>query len=469
MTEHPTEDFSHNRVLTLKAPWEKSFDQILTPFERFVKRQATAGLLLMFTALAALIFANSALGEHYRHMLHIPMGFTLGEWHIEKSVHHWINDGLMTLFFFVVGLELKREVLVGELANLRMAILPIVAAIGGMVMPALIYVAINPSGDALRGWGIPMATDIAFALGVIALLAGRVPKSLITFLVALAIVDDLGAIVIIALFYTEQLVWQALISAAVITSLMIMMNLIGVRRASPYFILGFVLWIALMKSGVHATLAGVISAFTIPSLPRYEPKSFSLRMRELLDKLDNSYVPGESILKNQKMAQTVSALYTGVVGVKTPLQRLENTMHIPVAFLVLPLFSLFNAGVQIDFGNILGSLNQPVVIGVSFGLMFGKLFGIVGFSWIALRIGLVTLPPLVTIHHILGAALLGSIGFTMSIFIAELAFSHQPLLIEQAKLGILTTSVVAGFAGYFILYKLGGEKRPLREHVKVSH
>ncbi len=455
MNEHATENFSHNRVRTVKAPWEKGFEHIMTPFERFVKHQATAGLILMFTALAALILANSAVGEHYRHLLHVPLGFTLGDWQIEKSIHHWINDGLMTLFFFIVGLELKREILVGELANIRMAALPITAAIGGMVVPALIYIAINPSGDALRGWGIPMATDIAFALGVIALLAGRVPKPLITFLVALAIVDDLGAIVIIALFYTEQLVGQALIGAAVITIVMIMMNLIGVRRATPYFILGFALWIALMKSGVHATLAGVISAFTIPSLPRYEPKSFSLRMRELLDQLDKSYVPGESILKNQKMAQTVSTLYTGVAGVKTPLQRLENTMHIPVAFLVLPLFALFNAGVQIDFDNIFGSLNQPVVIGVSFGLLLGKVLGIVGFSWIALRLGVVSLPPMVTIQHIFGAALLGSIGFTMSIFIAELAFSHQPLLIEQAKLGILTTSILAGVMGYLLLYRLG--------------
>ncbi len=468
MTEQTTEIFSHIHVRTVNAPWEKGFDHILTPFERFVKHQATTGLILMLTGLLALIIANSIFGDHYRHMLHVPMGFTLGEWHIEKSVHHWVNDGLMTLFFFVVGLELKREILVGELANIRMASLPIVAALGGMLMPALIYITINPTGDALRGWGIPMATDIAFALGVIALLAGRVPKSLITFLVALAIVDDLGAIVIIALFYTEQLVWQALLLAAAITTIMVMMNLVGVRRATPYFIMGVLLWAALTKSGVHATLAGVISAFTIPSLPRYEPRSFSLRMRELLDKLDNSYIPGESILKNQRMAQTVGALYTGVVGVKTPLQRLEHTLHIPVAFLVLPLFALFNAGIQIDFGNFAASLNQPVVIGVSFGLMLGKLIGIVGFSWAALRLGLVTLPPLVTIQHIFGAALLGSIGFTMSIFIAELAFSHQPLLIEQAKLGILTTSVLAGFAGYCVLYRLGKEKAPIARTLKST-
>jgi len=462
MSHSSEEAFEHKKVRLLSAPWEKGFNQIVTPFERFVKHQATAGLLLMLTALIALVLSNTVLGEHYRHMLHVPMGFSLGPWHIEKTIHHWVNDGLMTLFFFVVGLELKREILVGELANIRMAMLPIIAAIGGMLVPALIYAAINPSGDALRGWGIPMATDIAFALGVIALLAGHVPKALITFLVALAIVDDLGAIVIIALFYTEQLAVPALITGAGLTAIMVIMNLVGVRRPMPYFLLGFLLWVALMKSGVHATLAGVICAFTIPSLARFEPQSFSQRMRELLDNFDHSYKPGESILKNQHMAATVGALHKGVAGVETPLQRLETSMHVPVAFLVLPLFALFNAGIQIEFGDFFISLSQPVVIGVAIGLMVGKFIGIAGFSWLAVRLGVTTLPPLVSMAHICGAALLGSIGFTMSIFIAELAFIHQPDLLAQAKLGILVASLLAGVIGYLWLRQLGQTKQPIK-------
>ncbi len=463
MNDSIEETFENEKVRHLYAPWEKGFDQVLTPFERFINHQATAGLLLMFTALIAVILANSSLGDNYRHLLHLPVGFNVGIWHIEKTFHHWVNDGLMTMFFFVVGLELKREILVGELANPRMAALPVVAAIGGMIVPALIYVLFNSEGDALRGWGIPMATDIAFALGVIALLAGRVPKALITFLVALAIVDDLGAIVIIALFYTEQLVWQALMAAALITVIMVILNLAGVCRPAPYFLLGFLLWASLMKSGVHATLAGVISAFTIPALPRFDPQSFSLRMRELLERFDNSFTPGESILKNQKMVTTVQSLHKGVAGVEAPLQQLEHSMHAPVAFLILPLFALFNAGVNIDFGNIFTTLSHPIVIGVSMGLMFGKFIGVAGCSWVALRLGLVSLPPQVSMAHVCGAAMLASIGFTMSIFIAELAFSHQPEMVEQAKIGILIASLLAGIAGYTWLYRLSTISNNKRE------
>jgi NhaA family Na+:H+ antiporter len=455
MSDKTSKLFKKSRFRLIYAPWQKSFDRMLTPFERFVKHQATAGLLLMFTAFIALVLANSALSESYQHLLHVSAGFNFGSWQLEKSLHHWINDGLMTLFFFIVGLELKREILVGELANLKMAILPVAAAIGGMVAPALIYLTINPSGDVSRGWGIPMATDIAFALGVIALLADRVPKALITFLVALAIVDDLGAVVVIALFYTEQLMLQYLVIGGILIGVMVIMNLVGIRHPLPYFIFGILLWFAMLKSGVHATLAGVITAFSIPALPKFDPKSFSVRMRHLLDSFDESYEPGESILKNQDMAAVVQALEKGVQGVETPLQRLEHSMHMPVAFLVLPLFALFNAGIQIDFSNLASSLSEPVTLGVSVGLLLGKFIGIVGFSWLAIRLGLSALPADVRMAHICGAALLGSIGFTMSIFVAELAFVQHPEMIAQAKLGILAASVFAGVVGYICLYHLG--------------
>jgi NhaA family Na+:H+ antiporter len=457
MNEADQPQFEDGDTRKIRAPWEKSFERIITPFERFVNHQATAGLLLMTTAFVALVIANSPLLAHYQHLLHTQVGFQFGDWGLQKTLHHWINDGLMALFFFVVGLELKREILVGELANPRMAILPIMGAIGGMLVPALIYFTINSSGDAANGWGIPMATDIAFALGVIALLAGRVPKSLITFLVAIAIVDDLGAVMVIALFYTEELVWQFLVASAAITGIMIMANLFGVRRSSIYFVLGALLWYTLLKSGVHATLAGVITAFTIPALPRFDPKSFSLRMHAMLNRFDESYVPGESILKNQNMAAIVQTLGNGIKGVKTPLQRLEHVMHTPVAFLILPLFALFNAGVTIDFGNFTQSLLEPITVGVSLGLIFGKFIGIVGCSWLAVRLQLASLPTGVTMTHIIGAALLASIGFTMSIFIAELAFSGQPEMILQAKLGILLASLSAGIAGYIWLYRLGSD------------
>ena len=441
----------------LLAPWERNFDRILTPFEEFVHRETTSGLFLMAAALVALLWANSPLASYYQSLLHTPLGFSLGPWELRKTLHHWVNDGLMTLFFFVVGLELKREILVGELAQPRHAALPILAAIGGMAVPALLYFTLVSGGDALRGWGIPMATDIAFALGVIALLAHRVPKNLITFLVALAIVDDLGAVVVIALFYTEQLSWPLLLAAGALTGLLVAMNLAGVRRAPAYFTIGFLLWLALLKSGVHATLAGVITAFTIPALPRYEPRAFSRRMRELLDRFDASHRPGESILQNQDLTAIVQTLAKGVGGVQTPLRRLEDDMHLPVAFLVLPLFALFNAGVPIEFGELGTALMQPVTLAVGTGLVVGKFIGIAGVAWLAVRSGRVDLPTGVSMAQIAGAALLGGIGFTMSIFIAELAFAHQPERILEAKLGILSASLLAGISGSAWLYRTGNK------------
>lgn len=456
--DHSSEKFEHEKLRVLYAPWERNLDRLLTPFEKFVRHQATAGLILMFTALVALVLANSAWGESYRHALHVPISFGFGDFVIAKSLQHWINDGLMTLFFFVVGLELKREFLVGELSSLRMAALPVIAAIGGMLIPALIYFAFNPADDAARGWGIPMATDIAFALGVIALLAGRVPKALISFLVALAIVDDLGAIVIIAFFYTDKLVWSALLAGGVITFFMVVLNLVGVRRTVPYFILGFMLWMALIASGVHATLAGVISAFTIPALPRFDPHVFLERLKELVQKFDNSFEDGASILKNQRMISTLQAIDKGVEGVEPPLQRIIHVAHMPVAFCILPIFALFNAGVQIDFSGVSETLQQPVVLGVSLGLLIGKFVGITCFSWLALQLNVVSLPSGVSMMHIAGAAILASIGFTMSIFVTDLAFGDEPLLMQQAKFGILLASLLAGGIGYYWLYRLGNQK-----------
>jgi NhaA family Na+:H+ antiporter len=442
----------------IKAPWEKQFDRVLTPFEQFVKSETTSGLMLMATALLALIIANSALAHFYHDFLHMHVAFTWGDWlHLDKTLHHWVNDGLMTLFFFVVGLELKRELMVGELSKPRQAALPIFAAVGGMVVPALVYVAINSNGDTINGWGIPMATDIAFALGVIALLASRVPKSLITFLVALAIVDDLGAVVVIALFYTEQLVWEFLFMGMALTALLGVMNMAGLRQPLIYFIVGVLLWFALLQSGVHATLAGVITAFMIPALPKFDPASFSKRMHEMLDKFDDSLEKDNNILTNQDLHGVVQTIENGVHGVETPLQRLEHTMHMPVALLVLPIFAFFNAGVTIDFANIGAAFSNSVTLGVGAGLIIGKFIGIVGASWLALRLGMATLPPTVTLSHISGAALLGGIGFTMSIFIAELAFAGQPDMILQAKLGILGSSLLAGVVGYLWLYRLGNK------------
>ena len=437
------------------APWEQAFNRVLTPFEEFIHRQTTSGLLLMMTAILALVLANSPLAYLYQQIQHLNLGFNIGSWSLENSLHHWVNDGLMALFFFVVGLELKREILVGELANPRQAALPIVAAIGGMVVPALIYFSINPGGDAARGWGIPMATDIAFALGAIALLASRVPKALITFLVALAIVDDLGAVIVIAVFYTETISIGALTAVAIVFGMLIILNVAGIRKITPYFILSVFLWYAMYKSGVHATLAGVLGAFSVPARPKYNPDRFSDHVRELIERFDSSHVTGQSIMTNDKLRAIVQTLENGIHQVEAPLQRLEHAWHLPVAYLVIPIFALFNAGIPLQLSGIGQTLLHPVTLGVSLGLIGGKVIGIAGTCWIALKLNIGQLPAGTRFTQIIGVSLLGGIGFTMSIFIAELGFIHQPELLLMAKTGILFASLVAGVSGFIWLYLAG--------------
>ena len=439
------------------APWEKAFDRVLTPFEEFIHRQTTGGLLLIATAVIALLLANGPLAYLYHQVQHLEIGINIGSWSLENSLHHWINDGLMALFFFVVGLELKREILVGELANPRMAALPIVAAIGGMVVPALIYFMINPEGDAARGWGIPMATDIAFALGAIALLASRVPRALITFLVALAIVDDLGAVMVIAVFYTEKLSMGWLMTSGIFFGLLMTLNVAGIRKLTPYFILAVFLWYAMLQSGVHATIAGILGAFSVPARPKYNPAHFSNHVKESIAQFDASHVPGQSIMTNDKLRGIVHALESGALQVQAPLQRLEHAWHLPVAYFVIPVFALFNAGIPLDFASIGETLAHPVTLGVSMGLVAGKVLGIAGFSWVAIKLGVGYLPAGTRFNQIIGVSLLGGIGFTMSIFIAELGFIHQPQLLLMAKTGILFASLFAGVTGFIWLYLAGNK------------
>jgi len=437
------------------ARWEKSFSKIVTPLEEFIHEESTSGLLLMAMAILALVLANSGMAAFYEHLVHTPVAIHIGDWVLEKSIHHWVNDGLMALFFFVVGLELKREIMVGELAVPRQAALPIVAAIGGMVVPALIYFAINPDGDAALGWGIPMATDIAFAIGALVLLGNRVPKALITFLVALAIVDDLGAVVVIALFYTDHLVVEALLVAALIFGILIACNLAGIRHPVPYLLLGGVLWLAMLESGVHATLAGVLTAFTIPALSKYDPARFSAQMKVLMARFDTSHQQDKNIMSNGDLRSVVQALENGVHKVGTPLQRLEHGMHMPVAFLVIPLFAFINAGIPVEFSSLGSMLFQPVTLGVVSGLVLGKFIGIVGVCWIALKLGIGELPAQTRFSQIAGVGLLAGIGFTMSIFIADLAFASHAEHLLMAKTGILIASLFAGVGGYFWLWFVG--------------
>ncbi|MDF1830780.1 MAG: Na+/H+ antiporter NhaA [Porticoccaceae bacterium] len=434
------------------APLERAFDKILTPFEEFIHRQTTSSMLLMGTAAVALIIANGPWAAAYAHIMHAPVGISIGSWSLNMSLHHWINDGLMAMFFFIVGLELKREVLVGELADLRNAALPIGAAIGGMVVPAMVYFLFNPDGEAALGWGIPMATDIAFAIGALALLASRVPKALITFLVALAIVDDLGAVLVIAVFYTDSIALGPLFVAIGLFALMLAFNLVGIRKPLPYFIVSLVFWYAVLLSGVHATLAGVLGALCVPTNPKYEPERFSILVKGLMKRFDKSYQTGEGILVNDDLRAVVQSLENGVQSVQAPLQRLEHAWHMPVAYIVIPIFALANAGIPLEIASMGETLNHQVFIGVSLGLILGKFIGITGVSWLMLKLGLAVLPKDTRFTQIAGVSLLAGIGFTMSIFVAQLGFNGRDDLLLIAKTAILLTSLIAGVAGILWLY-----------------
>jgi len=429
------------------APWEKSFGQILTPLEDFIHKQTTAGKLLIASALLALFLANGPFAEFYFGVLHTKAGLSIGGWALEHSIHHWINDGLMTFFFFTVGLEIKRELIDGDLSELRAATLPIVAAIGGMLVPALLYLGINNDPGASHGWGIPMATDIAFAVGVLVMLGDRIPKALFTFLIALAIIDDLGAVAVIAVFYTDTLHVPSLAISAFIVFVLISFNLGGVRSPLPYFILGVLLWLALSKSGVHATVAGIFTAWTVPTRPKLQPNVFIKHIKQIISLMASQAGNNTTLIHNAEQSALIQAIESGVHQVESPLQRLERNLHIPVSLMVLPLFALANAGIRIDSQALLAVVTQSAPLSIAAGLIVGKLVGIAGFALLTIKLGLATYPTNCNARHIIGIGLIGGIGFTMSIFITDLAFKGQPELIETAKLSILIASAITGIGG----------------------
>ncbi|CAA6820626.1 MAG: Na+/H+ antiporter NhaA type [uncultured Sulfurovum sp.] len=432
------------------APWEKAFDKVATPFEYFLRAQTTTGIVLMFMTIVALVVANSPLSESYLHFFHTKIHFQIGSWQISNTIHHWINDGLMAFFFFIIGLEIKREILMGELSNIKVAMLPILAAVGGMVFPALIYLSINAGEVGENGWGIPMATDIAFAISALVLLGKRVPPALVTFLVALAIVDDLGAVLVIAVFYTDQIYIFPLLLAGISFLVMLAFNRFGIHTTLPYFIVGVIMWFFMLESGVHATMAGVIAAMTIPSKPKRPPIELTRDIRNRLDEYDNYPVATDHTMHKRQKAVLVH-IKDRIDAVGTPSARLERDLHLPVALLVIPFFALANAGISIDFDSISSTIMTPVSVGVIAGLVFGKVLGIFGLAYLAIKVKIAKLPEGSTLSQIFGVAFLGGIGFTMSIFVAELAFLESPELIFQAKVGILSASLFTGLFGYFWL------------------
>lgn len=432
--------------------WERTFGKILTPFEKFVESSSGSGVLLLVLTVVAMIIANSPWNSAYQHFIHEHLVVSFSEWRIDLSLHHWVNDALMAIFFFLVGLEIKHEMMAGELSSVRKAALPIMAAIGGMLVPASLYAAINLGGEGMPGWGIPMATDIAFAMAILILLGKRIPQSLMTILVALAIVDDLGAVLVIAVFYTENLALPPLLGALCCFAVLMALNLAGVRQIWPYAVVALVMWICMLFSGVHATIAGVLGALATPARSIYNPAEFGRDARKLLDRFDVYRTNEKEFLSSERLNGILHTLSTGISKAQTPLQRLEHGLKNPVYFVIIPLFVLFNAAVPVDMGQVSALADSPIVLGVATGLIVGKFVGVFGAVFLCVKLGMASLPTGVNYRHIAGIALLAGIGFTMSMFISELAFSGRPQYLTEAKISILIASLVAGVIGYLWLF-----------------
>jgi NhaA family Na+:H+ antiporter len=418
--------------------------------QQFVSQSQASGIILLAATLVALILANSPFAEAYNALLHTHLGFSVGPFVLDESIGHWINDGLMVIFFFVVGLEIKREVIVGELASPRAAALPILAAFGGALIPAGIYALFNVGGIGSAGWGVPMATDIAFALGCLALLGSRVPFALKIFLTAVAIVDDLIAVLVIAIFYASELNLAALGLGLGVLLLLFLLNSLGFRRPMIYVGLGLIVWLAFLQSGVHATIAGVLLAFTIPARFRIDAATFQQRADALIHEFDVQASRSASpMLTSERQQSAVLELEELCEQVQAPLQKLEHELHGWVALLIMPVFALANAGVAFSSAQ-LGGENLAVTLGIVLGLTVGKPIGLLGATWLAVRSGISSLPAGVTWSAMVGVGLLAGIGFTMSLFIATLAFA-DPSVLATAKLAILIASLLAGAIGMVLL------------------
>lgn len=432
---------------------KKPIDKIVQPVQRFIQQEKSGGLLLGISVIIALLLANTPLSHSYHEILEQSFGFRWNNnTYFEYNIHHWINDGLMSIFFFVVGLELKREIIGGELSDFRKALLPIVAAVGGMVMPALIYLLCNPTGEAHKGWGIPMATDIAFALGVLYLLGSRIPLALKVFLTALAIVDDLGAVLVIAFFYTTDINLIYLITGLLILAVMYLGNRLGIRSILFYAVLGICgVWTTFLLSGVHATIAAVLAAFTIPADVKIKENVFISKINIYLQRFKNIDPNEDMPTLTNKQLHVLENMNKATLEATPPLQRLEHAMHPAVSFLIIPIFAIANAGVSlhIDWESL---FNNNIAVGTALGLIGGKVLGIVGFSYLFIKLKIATVPEGMNFKNLLGLGFLASIGFTMSLFVTSLAFSHEEYQ-TQAKIGIFVASIVGGITGYLILSK----------------
>lgn len=423
-------------------------EKLLKPVNKFIHQEFTGGIVLFVSVIIAIVWANSAWHESYHHLWETKFSLNFAGYGLNQPLHIWINDGLMALFFFVIGLELKREFMAGELSTPKKAALPMVAALGGMLIPALIYIAINWNVSTKTGWGIPMATDIAFALALLSLAGKRIPTSVKVFLSALAVADDLGAVLVIAFFYTANIAFAPLLVAGAFLILLGIGNRMGIRSVAFYLIIGLVVWVGFLLSGVHATIAGVLVAFTIPARTKIDEIDFALKVKTNLAEFEEA-IPQAGALTTSEQHESIQKIKSLCVDAETPLQKIEDNLHPWVAFLIMPLFALANAGMVIN-GDFFSSLVNPVSMGVMFGLIVGKFIGVFSFTWLMVKFKFASLPENTNWMHIIGVSILAGVGFTMSLFITGLAFGDLQI-IDQSKYGILVASVVSGVTGIIVL------------------
>lgn len=435
--------FEHIRAVTPRTP---TVERALHEFRRFTRSQVIGSIVLLIFALIAIIWANSPFAESYFHLWETPLAIRIGEAEFAMTLHQWLNEALMMAFFLIVGLEVKEQILVGELSSVRQALLPIAAALGGMIVPALIYTAFNRDGAAAHGWGVPMSTDIAFALGILALLGRRIPFSLKIFLAALAIADDIGAILVITFFYTGDIAMNGLATALLFWGLIMLLGQLRLYNAYIYFTLSLGVWWGFLVAGIHPTIAGVLVAFAIPSYSLRNPNI----LRHLFDQLDMRHFAGHEALRDDERKEQIVTLQETVQEITPPLVQLEHSLQPWVTFVVMPLFALANAGVVMG-GSTAQEQVSSVTVGIVAGLVIGKPLGITLFTWLAVRSGLARLPSQLRWGHIVGVSMLAGVGFTMSLFVTELAFADSHLLAEEAKIGILLASFVAGLVGFTFL------------------
>ncbi len=420
----------------------------LNPIQKFIKAESFSGILLFFTMALALILSNSPVREYFSSIWDYEIGIKSDNFKLVKPLILWINDGLMAIFFFLIGLEIKREVLIGELNSLKKASLPIFAAIGGMIIPLSLFFLLNSNPETSNGWGISMATDIAFTLAILKLLGKRVPLSLKIFLTAFAIIDDIGAVLVIAIFYTSNITWSLLLIAMILLLILYLLSYLKIHSKFLLLIFGVVIWVLFLKSGVHPTIAGIMLAFAVPIRQRINEFKYAEKLKEITQRLTTSMNTNSLPVLTKTQIAEIDNLEGWTNRVQSPLQQLEHNLHNWVAFLIMPIFALSNAGISFSSNMV---IDLPLAINLAISLFIGKTIGVSLFSFISIKLKIASLPKDTNFMHIIGIAVLSGVGFTMSLFIGGLAFSNNPIFMDSAKIGIIAGSTVSGIIGFIIL------------------